>query len=154
MNIYGLYKICFTSVNSRQTFNPDAHELDLLSVSLFSTLLFCVLLSSLTPSPAFSISPVHSASPSVSSPFYPSIYLYKPCIYLCLILHFLPSIQGAHYFCTHLPLLLPSSVLRRLAHMQCFDDHSPHDQTPSTCTTLLSLNYPSLTDAGLRHGLS
>ncbi len=111
-------------------------------ISLSHSLYLCLSLSL----SALSINPAHSASPSVSSPFplSPSLSLSRPTPPLYLFLHSLDSAWGAHYFFTHPLFPSASSVLRTLTHMAGFDDHSHHGQTPSTCVTSLSLNYPPL----------
>lgn len=124
-----LHKLCFTSTNSRQTFSQNAHEADPLSLPSSALLNL--------PLSALSINPAHSASPSVSSPF--SISLPLPTFPI--------SSSLSPLFLYYLPFPIVSSVLRILTHMACFDDHSHHGQTPSTCVTSLSLNYPPLIGA-------
>lgn len=129
-----LHKLCFTSANSMQTFGQNAHEVPSLSFLLhYYTVYPSFPLSSRSLS-THSINPAHSASPSVLSPF-------------PLPLPKLPS-QPLSLSIISLPLPTVFSVLRILTHMACFDDHSHHGQTPSTCVTSLFLNYPLISAAG------
>lgn len=140
-------------MNSRQTFSQNAHEADWLSPPPPS---LCCILYSIHPSPLSSRSPPFSLSLSHRPLHQPS----SLCITICLI--FSPSLSlppqttstSPLRFLSPLFLLYPCSlptvspVLRILTHMARFDDHSHHGQTPSTCVTSLSLNYPLISTAG------
>lgn len=127
-----LHKLCFTSANSRQTFSHEAESLSLPpSLSLLSLAL----------SPP--INPVHSASPSGSSP---SPLFTSPTLPLCIFPFHFPVIFR-HHPSAHPALGTISSSPRILGHTASFDDYSYHSQTTSTCLTSLSLNYPPLISA-------
>lgn len=138
-----LHKLCLTSVNSRQTFSQNTHAdhltLPFSCLTLSISLLLCL---SLRP-----LHQPHSLSITICLIVF-SLILPKLSVSTSLDSFMVPA-WGPHYFSpipNPLPFHCVSAVLTTLIHMVRFDDHSHHDQTPSTCMTSSSLNYPPLND--------
>lgn len=98
--------------------------------------------------PSFPRSSLSLAPPSPSTLFTLHHHLSYPLSLSSYKLPSHPISLSPVFLCYHSFLPTVFSVLRILTHMACFDDHSHHGQTPSTCVTSLSLNYPVIGTAG------
>lgn len=132
-----LHKLCFTSANSMPTFGQNAHEVDPLSLFYCITIQYIPLF----PSP-HALFPPTPSTPLTQHHHLSYLLSLSPSLSFHLNLSLSLSIISV------LPLPTVFSVLRILTHMTCFDDHSHHGQTPSTCMTSLFLNYPLISAAG------
>ena len=133
MNIHG----CISYASLQQTAGKHLARMlmkQTLSLSLPSSALLNLPLSALSINP---LTQHRHLSHLLSLSLSPSLHFPSLPLSLCL----------SPLFLYYLPFPIVSSVLRILTHMACFDDHSHHGQTPSTCVTSLSLNYPPLIGA-------